>query len=117
MGTQLVRSSTHRPRIATVAGMAKTRAAPAIRRVTAAAGDQPASMRDLAKEPDSPKTAEDSRAIQIPANCPAIGRRASTEAVRGVAEISGMSMLFRMGPLIGKFSLGQPARGKELMNV
>ena len=49
-----------------MAGIASTRAAPAIRAVTAATGDQPASKSPRAKVPEMPKAAEDASAIHTP---------------------------------------------------
>jgi hypothetical protein len=55
-----------RPRIEMTAGAARIRAAALIRAATAAAGDQPASVRDRANDPDVLKVAADSNASASP---------------------------------------------------
>jgi hypothetical protein len=64
---ELRRKTCNRPRSDKAAGTANMRAAALMRAATAAAGDQPASIRDRANEPDVLKVAADSNARAIPA--------------------------------------------------
>ena len=65
------RSTCHWPRISTAAGIASITAATATRTDAAAAGDQPASIRDLPSAPDVLKAAEENTARPNPARAPA----------------------------------------------
>jgi hypothetical protein len=62
----LRRSSAQRPRSCRIAGMVRTSAATVMRAVTAAPGDHPAFISDVANEPDVPKVAADSTARPRP---------------------------------------------------
>src|SRR5664279_1639689 len=63
----LCHNTFHLPRSVTTAGTASSTAAMLIRIATAAAGDHPVSMSDVANVPDVPKVAAENRASTNPA--------------------------------------------------
>src|SRR5690625_5044467 len=82
------RSSCQRPRIARAAGTLSITAPIATRQVTAAAGDQPAASRPLARAPEVPKAADETTASSKPVSTVLfIGSFVSTDGPEAVTRI------------------------------
>ena len=99
---------THRPRSDTAAGTARTSAAMPTRAVTAANGDQPASISDLASGPDVLNASEENPAMARPARERCCGRidypstESGDDGVRSTRSLINPRSLFNPRSLINR---------------